>query len=84
MESRPQSMEVFHRNPISERSRTIALLLCVFLGILGFHRFYLGRVGTGVLYFFTLGIFGLGWLYDILLLLFGSMKDGDYAVVKKW
>jgi len=84
MEPRPQPVEVVYRSAVSEKSRTIALLLCIFLGMFGIHRIYVGRIGTGILYFFTLGIFGIGWIFDILMLLFGSMKDGEYAIVKKW
>lgn len=84
MEQKPQTMEVVYRSAVSEKSRTIALLLCIFLGYFGIHRIYVGRIGTGILYFFTFGIFGIGWLFDILMLLFGSMKDGEYAIVKKW
>jgi len=42
------------------------LLWCV--GFFGVHRFYYGKVGTGVLYFFTLGLFGIGWLIDAFLI----------------
>jgi len=42
-------------------------------GILGFHRFYLGKIGTGILWFFTGGLFGLGALFDLFTL--GSKVD---------
>lgn len=53
----------------SGKSQIVALLLCIFLGLIGIHRFYLGYTGMGVLYIFTLGLFGIGWLIDIILLI---------------
>lgn len=41
-----------------------AYLLWLFLGLLGGHWFYLGRPKLGVLYFFTAGLFGFGWVVD--------------------
>lgn len=43
---------------------TVAWLLLTFLGLLGIHRFYLGKIVTGILYLLTGGLFGLGILYD--------------------
>lgn len=51
------------------KNKWIALLLCVFLGVFGAHKFYEGKVGMGVLYLFTLGLFGIGWLIDIIVIL---------------
>lgn len=53
----------------SGKSQIVALVLCFFLGLLGIHRFYLGYTGLGVLYLLTLGIFGIGWLIDLILLI---------------
>ena len=47
-----------------EYSYTIAWVLLTFLGIFGIHRFYQGKIFTGLLYLFTLGLFGIGVLYD--------------------
>ena len=47
------------------RSKWVALILCVLFGWLGVHRFYEGKVITGLLYLCTLGFFGLGWIVDI-------------------
>ena len=47
----------------------VALILCLFLGLIGVHRFYLGYTGMGVLYIFTLGLFGIGWIIDLILLI---------------
>lgn len=60
-------------------NKLTALLLCLFFGYLGIHRFYEGKVGTGIIYFFTLGLFGLGWLYDIVRI---AMKPNPYYVDK--
>lgn len=60
---------------VSQKSKLTALLLCIFLGEFGFHRFYVGKVGTGILYLFTLGFFGIGWLIDLICIIAGSFKD---------
>lgn len=60
---------------VSRKSKIAALLLCIFLGGLGIHRFYVGKVGTGILYLLTGGIFGIGWIVDIILIAIGAFKD---------
>lgn len=51
-------------------NKTVALVLCIFLGYIGAHKFYEGKMGSGLLYLCTFGIFGIGWIMDILALLF--------------
>ncbi len=66
----------------SSRSRIVALLLCLFFGWIGVHKFYLGRVGLGLVYLCTGGLLGIGVMYDLLVLLFGSPRDGQDARVR--
>ncbi len=67
--------------PFSNR-RTITLILCIFGGFFGLHYFYNRRIGKGVLYLFTVGLFYIGWFVDIVLILLGKFKDknGDYIL----
>ena len=59
------------------KNKWIALLLCIFLGFFGAHKFYEGRILLGIVYLFTAGLFGIGWFIDILVLLF---KPNPYYV----
>ena len=59
----------------SEYSRTAALLLCFFLGGFGIHQFYVGRTGKGIVYLLTAGLFGFGWLIDLIKLAAGTFTD---------
>jgi TM2 domain-containing membrane protein YozV len=43
---------------------TVAWILLTFLGVFGLHRFYMGKIGTGILYLLTLGLLGIGVIYD--------------------
>ena len=61
----------------SERTILPAGLLCFFLGVFGAHRFYAGKIGTGVLQLFTLGGLGLWMLFDLILILTGQFKDKE-------
>lgn len=71
-----------NEQPISTKSKTTAALLCFFLGELGVHRFYAGKIGTGILYLLTLGLFGIGVLVDFIKILCGSFTDGNGNCIK--
>lgn len=59
----------------SPKSKTVALVLCFFLGEFGVHRFYVGKVGTGLIWLFTFGLCGIGWIVDFILILMGKFTD---------
>lgn len=69
---------------VSEKNRLVAALLCFFFGVLGIHRFYAGKTGTGLLWLFTGGIAGVGALIDLVLILLGMFKDSEGRVLTDW
>lgn len=69
---------------VSSRSRLVALLLCFFLGILGIHRFYVGKSGTGILMLLTLGGIGVWALIDLINIVVGSFTDKEGLRVFRW
>ena len=51
------------------KNKWVAFCLCLFLGFFGAHKFYEGKAGMGILYLFTGGLFGIGWIIDLVSLL---------------
>jgi len=68
----------------SPRLRGVALALAVVMGFIGAHRFYVGKVGTGILQLCSLGGLGLWWLYDAILIGTGEFTDKQGRLVLKW
>lgn len=69
---------------VSPLSRLVAFLLCLFLGGFGAHRFYAGKIGTGLLWLFTCGCFGIGSLVDLILIACGSFTDSNGKTIANW
>lgn len=68
----------------SPRSRLVALLFCVLLGVFGVHRFYVGKIGTGILMLVTIGGLGIWTLIDLILIAVGSFRDKEGRRVFRW
>ncbi len=72
---------------VSQGKRLTALLLALIgpmFGLCGLQRFYVGKIGTGILWLFTWGVFGIGQLIDIILIAVGSFKDSNELPVTVW
>lgn len=63
--------------PLRRVDKRTSLLLCVFLGYFGAHKFYEGKTGMGIIYLLTVGLFGIGWIADIIAI---ATKPDPYYV----
>ena len=66
--SQPVIMPHYQIHQGNKKDVLVAYILWLFLGIFGIHRFYLNDTGLGLLYLFTLGFLGMGWLIDLFLI----------------
>lgn len=66
----------------SDKKKWTAFFLCLLLGMVGAHHFYVGRIGRGFLYLFTAGLFGLGVFVDLFKILFGNFRDNVGAPLR--
>lgn len=69
---------------MTEKRILPAFLFCFLLGFLGVHRFYVGKVGTGILMIFTLGGLGIWVLIDLIMIVAGSFTDKEGNKIKQW
>ena len=71
-------------SPESDRRILPALLLCLLLGVLGVHRFYVGKVGTGILMILTFGGFGIWVVVDLIAIVTGNFRDAQARRLNVW
>ena len=67
----------------SDKSKKVALILCVFCGMFGIHDFYLGNITKGLIKMFTCNFLILGWFIDLLKIATGTYKDGADAPLRQ-
>ena len=65
---------------ISEKSWVVTLILSIFIPV---HRFYVGKIGTGILYLITLGGFGLWYIIDIVMIILDKFTDKEGRKLKR-
>ena len=68
----------------SEKRILPAFLLCFTLGVFGAHRFYAGKIATGVLQLLTLGGFGIWMLIDMIRIIVGNFTDSEGEKIVDW
>lgn len=68
----------------SDKKILVAFLLCFFLGGFGLHRFYVGKIGTGILMLLTLGGLGIWSLIDLIVLVTANFSDSEGRKLTDW
>ncbi len=73
-------------NFVSPKSRLVALLLCLFLGMFAIHRFYVGKIGTGIIMIILMctGIGEIWLLVDFIMIILGAFTDSHGYKLKNW
>lgn len=69
---------------VSDKKRLVAFFLCFFLGGLGVHRFYVGKIGTGIVMLLTIGGLGIWSFIDWIMIIAGKFTDKEGRIVSNW
>lgn len=69
--------------PVETKDWMTTFLLCLFCGWACVHRYYVGKIGTGILYTLTAGLFGIGYLVDFIKILCGKFTDKDGNLIQR-
>lgn len=81
-QNEPNGTDFINTNAAPQKSWIASLLLCIFTGHIGGHRFYTGKIGTGILWLCTMGCFGIGTFIDLVIIATGNFKDNNGEIIK--
>ena len=70
-------------NP-NESNKTILPVVLFLILLPTVHRFYVGKIGTGLLFFFTIGGLGIWWIYDVIISITGNFTDKQGRKITRW
>ena len=74
--------EVIIRSETSDKNFFLLLVLCFLLGVFGVHRFYCGKIKSGIFMILTIGVLGIWALADFIIACFGEFTDAEGKKIK--